>query len=1352
MFRLNTDWVRRVIATGAATLTVCLLTAKLSGCGPAGLVDTSATDSKQDLADEGAAAQTNNVRIDSVEPAFGPPTGGTRVTIRGARFLPGTLVFFGDRVASEIQVTSTFVITCVTPAAPLGKVDVRLEYNLTNFDTLEQSFTYGGAPGAPRIVSAVSEDNTHVLLTYNEAVHENALDPKNYNIVQVNVNPEAGYLSVVGAEYVGDGQTTVRLETLAQSPVTYEIVVTNVRDLEGNVIAPPELLNIPTRTRFAGTAFDENGGGPDSDGDGLSDAAEQKGWKVYVVLVNGNISERDVVSNPNNPDTDGDGLDDKLEKNIGTDPVSADTDADELGDAAEWNDWFTDPTDQDTDKDSLNDKLELDLGTSPTTADTDGDQFDDDQEIIVLSRNPLLADLPRPQVLVGNSRITLNITSSYTDETGTTQSQDRTIATTLAQSQQRSFGTSSTVSNETQLEFGQKIGVEVGYSSKDGFGVKGSVEASFGQTFANGYSSTTNKESAQAASQEYQNSVSEGFTFSQNRSVTRTIDSAQVATDVSIQNLGDIAFTITNLELSMLQQDRRGGNDFIPIASLRLEGADDPTNQPAFNLGPFDPARGPFIFVNNGIFPNLAEDLLREPQGLIFRIVNFDILDEFGRNFVFSSQEVNDKTAGITIDYGTGVVEAYRVAINNSFDPSGLMLPITMARALEIVGLTPDADPTGDTADADPNDLTVRGSYGTQVLDDGTQVLTRVRGVQTDFFSGQDLTKRFWAVISSNRFVDPNQDFTEIPLRARDNFILAFTRDLDEDGLLEREEIFYGSSDEDDDTDGDTLGDFEEVRTGWTVTVLGEGQRKVFSDPSSTDTDLDGLTDDVEKLYGTDPTKADTDFDGLSDSIEVNGPIEIELFDGDADETNNPILFVPQYVGDEAIVNGFDGVCDSTADPNSDDVQVVPFGAAATDGQIVISAGPNGVIDSTPGSFDPNSTGDDYIRVRHAQNVHTDPLNPDTDFDGIPDGRELLLGINPNRVDAGKVVDSDNDGLSDEEEDFGWLVSVDGGPAVRITSDKFRADTDRDGIPDVLERAIATNPRSRDTDGDTLFDGAEFDVSDPLGYFNGLSIADALDRCADAQNCTYNAPDPSLIIGTDPRKKDTDGDTVNDNIELTRTWTVDTYAGDAYQVSGDPRFADKDQDNLNDAGEFAALTDPNNPDTDGDTRRDGAEVTQMLDPLRGDYNLTVTLGAIHVIGDCDAATCRGLELRGQFSLTKPDGTNVLLNEQVCVTEECACETRDCCDEQKCDGEDFVVNASSTFVFREGEQFTIFTNQLQDNDLFDCLGNGYQDIGSPYSRTFDWSTGLAVPSQDQRLVGTDTDCQVRLDYTFSFSLN
>ena len=77
---------------------------------------------------------------------------------------------------------------------------------------------------------------------------------------------------------------------------------------------------------------------------------------------------------------------------------------------------------------------------------------------------------------------------------------------------------------------------------------------------------------------------------------------------------------------------------------------------------------------------------------------------------------------------------------------------------------------------------------------------------------------------------------------------------------------------------GDALSDGEEI-CGWSATrdINGDGDTDdlnekytIISNPTLTDSDFDGVPDDVEKVNGTDPTNIDTDFDGLDDYEEMN--------------------------------------------------------------------------------------------------------------------------------------------------------------------------------------------------------------------------------------------------------------------------------------------------------------------------------------------------------------------------------------------------------------------------------------------------------------------------------------------------
>lgn len=87
----------------------------------------------------------------------------------------------------------------------------------------------------------------------------------------------------------------------------------------------------------------------------------------------------------------------------------------------------------------------------------------------------------------------------------------------------------------------------------------------------------------------------------------------------------------------------------------------------------------------------------------------------------------------------------------------------------------------------------------------------------------------------------------------------------------------------------------------------------------------------------------------------------------------------------------------------------------------------------------------------------TDPNDPDSDNDGLMDGDEVkLYQTNPANVDT------DEDGLSDGGEILTWKT------------DPLKADTDGDGLEDGRELfVLQTNPLKVDTDGDTFSDGEE---------------------------------------------------------------------------------------------------------------------------------------------------------------------------------------------------------------------------------------------------------------------------------------
>jgi hypothetical protein len=1364
----------------------------------------------------------------AVTPRSGPTTGGTKISITGSNFRENSAVLFGGFLGENTQWVSDQILTSVSPPQAAGLVDISIV--TPNLDTvkLPLAFEYveelidDGKP--PRVVGATSIDNNTLLVTFSKFMDRPSAEAlENYRIsgsdtaflvvthgrwdhngdsngehageIKRASYPD-GEILEPGATLLADKQS-VRLRTLPQDFDLYTLHVVGAKDAFGNmlatpdgIIAPPAGID-PTRATFRGTAPTEEQIDYDTDGDAFGDWFEMKGWFVTVHNVNGTDATFHVTSDPFSADTDLDGLDDSVENQFSFDPRTNDTDADHIDDYTEFNEWYSDPANQDTDGDGLADPLEIQFfHTSPILADTDGDQWTDDDELLNRNRNPRRSDIPLPQIKVGTPGIFIKETYSYTDEHGQEQTHERSSSNSLSQGTSNTFATSDTQSSENSDKYSQELGTEFTFGGQDPFGgFTINAKVGFEQTRQRGYSSTVNQESARNSSSEFQKSVSEATSFSENRAVSRTIEEARLNLDVTISNLGDVAFTVSDLELAAFIRDPIQKID-MPLATLLSErsiAGDDEQ----FNLGPFDLNRGPFIFRDIQIFPNVAEQLRASPQALTIKVANFNIRDESGRLFAFSSQDINDRTAGIIIDYGNGEVEAHRVATAAKFDDFGKSKGITMREALvDILGINIVEDDNAPIAN--PITPTVRNSYGTVVGTDGVELLTRVRGIQTTVGGGPH-DRKFWAILSSAQ-LPTGVNFSDTVLKAGSNYSLQFVQDRDSDGLFASTEFIYGSSDENDDTDNDGIGDFDEVRTGWIMRQPGN-EHRVFSDPSVVDSDGDGMSDFLEREYGTDPRKADSDEDGITDKIEIQG-YELVLFDGDDDPTNNPSLVLTPYT-DYAIIDGGNGVVDTTA--TGDDVQAKPVGSNVDPGTPVVTPGPDGILNTTaadddfatfgptivaganlaantpasgddiqlvsllssvptPGTpiigaglngvLDTTPGGDDFVRAGHEQFFASDPLRRDTDADSLPDGRERFLGSQPNDpTDAGTVVDTDFDGMVDAEENNGWNITVNGA-TTHVTSDPLKADTDSDGLPDLMERFFRMNPRLRDTDGDTIADRTELDTDDPRHYFPSGTYDDFNLKCALAQACTYTPP--SSPTGTNPLKSDTDADGRSDYAEINIPWSVSVFGQPTVNdIHSDPFKADADNDGLNDLAELNAGTDPNNDDTDGDkiavggnTANDGYELnTRGTNPLKPDEKVTVTLTNLVINGDCDgsAVGIPGIELEnGGIYLTKPDGSLVTLKAEYGCSDEYAGGVESGTYET-------YSGVTQTFIMETGGSFTIYSGTFRDHDNLTCGTHDFDDDVGSFNNPF---TYPSVTGNQAFTVTADSDCGLTVNATIS----
>lgn len=223
------------------------------------------------------------------------------------------------------------------------------------------------------------------------------------------------------------------------------------------------------------------------------------------------------------------------------------------------------------------------------------------------------------------------------------------------------------------------------------------------------------------------------------------------------------------------------------------------------------------------------------------------------------------------------------------------------------------------------------------------------------------------------------------------------------------------------------------MATGFVCALSPLDDSDAFADP-----DNDGLTNVEEFDAGTDPGNPDTDNDGLPDGWEWDyglDPTDASDAGNDDDYSNDAIPHGHEEYAISRIVGG------------------------------------------------PHYTNwDEYYRFagldENGNNVyiHTNPMNDDTDGDGIldpddptPCGSQKVPPTppspDPNNPNPGPPLpDDDGDGLDNEQE-------------MEIGTDPNNADTDGDGLNDGSEVKLGLDPNDWDTDNDKLTDGAELGLS-----------------------------------------------------------------------------------------------------------------------------------------------------------------------------------------------------------------------------------------------------------------------------------
>jgi uncharacterized repeat protein (TIGR01451 family)/MYXO-CTERM domain-containing protein len=253
-------------------------------------------------------------------------------------------------------------------------------------------------------------------------------------------------------------------------------------------------------------------------------------------------------------------------------------------------------------------------------------------------------------------------------------------------------------------------------------------------------------------------------------------------------------------------------------------------------------------------------------------------------------------------------------------------------------------------------------------------------------------------------------------------------------------------------------------------------------------------------------------------------------------------------------------------------------------------------------------------------------LDPDSDNDGLFDGTELGFGCSGRGTgvrfkrcipdaDAGATKtdptdpDSDRGGVSDGSEDYNLNGRIDRGETNpnNPRDDKNVPDEDGDGVSDALEPRVGGNPSDADTDDDGVPDGKE-----PNAAFD--SDGDGLPPLLDPDSDNDGLFDGTeLGYGCSAAGTDTSRNRCRpDANPRTRTSPVDADTDDGGVTDGSEDF------NLNgriDAGETNPL-DPRDDkrvvDTDSDGLSDGLEATLGSNPRDADTDDDGVLDGVEV--------------------------------------------------------------------------------------------------------------------------------------------
>ena len=939
---------------------------------------------------------------------------------------------------------------------------------------------------------------------------------------------------------------------------------------------------------------------PDTDGDGLSDGLEvHANYSVWGPFGHG--------SDPNSTDTDGDGTEDGIEDANGdgswlplqeTNPLQPDTDGDGLMDGAEdanhdgvVDPGETDPLNPDTDGDGLSDGEEVSLlGTDPLAPDTDGDGLGDGLEVGKAGdadpgskTNPHEADTDGDGLTDGQEDADHDgaVGPGETDPLDPDTDGDK-ISDGVEDANQDGLWQPEQGETDPLDKDSDDDGLWDSHEDKDKDGVldPGETDPNEADTDGGGVDDGTE---VFVDGTDPLDPLDDFTADPDGDGLINAVENAIGTDPLDPDSDGDTipdGYEVGPVPLDPPDSDGDGAIDALD------EDSDDDGIPDAVEAGDVDPATDPVDSDGDGTPDYLDED--SDDDGIpdaVEWLGDKDLdgvpdPDADGDGTYNHLDEDSDDDGKLDAVEGTG--DQDKDNIPNYLDPNDDDGPEMdsdgdgLTNEEELQGGTnpfnPDTDGDGlgdleevegptDPLDADSDDDGLPdGADGLD--DDDDDGLVNALDPDSDDDGVFDGTERGitepWPATTDTIEVDGEKIVYQ--LAGTDEARGVFEPDLDPATLTDHNVA---------DTDGDGVDDGAEDPNHNGRVDFGESAPDDASDTLDyEDLDGDGLSDDEEILLGVLSPDGDMDDDGLADGLEHNWRVDTDgdglanWLDPDSDGDGLPdgleeglvVPGLPEWT--HLLVGNFR----ADADPTTRTRMLIPDtdGGGAPDGLEDLNL--DGAVGN--GEGDPLDSSDDGFEVEDqdldglpdAQEVvlGTDPLDPDSDDDGIADGNEVNWSTDTDLdgLIAALDPDSDNDGLVDGTE-VGLTVAQTGG-------------TDPDAevfIPDV-DPSTTTSPAAPDTDGDGVSDGSEDTNKDGAVDPDEGDPLDGTDEAAPDSDDDGLSDAEELAAGLDLLDRDTDDDGVADGDE--HNWNLDTD-GDGVINALDP---DSDGDGLPDGLEL----------------------------------------------------------------------------------------------------------------------------------------------------------------------------------------